>query len=125
MCIRDSAGGDRYLGVYNGSSWRHYSNPATDPNSNIKNQTVGFWKLEAADARESGIVTDLSTLQKGDKVVIFNTANLRTLSTEYSGFYNTANAVSYTHLHSFSSTAAPLSLGEKQSRCKSSYSLSR
>ena len=91
-----SAGGDRYLGVYNGSSWRHYSNPATDPNSNIKNQTVGFWKLEAADARESGIVTDLSTLQKGDKVVIFNTANLRTLSTDYSGFYNTANEVTLT-----------------------------
>ncbi len=91
-----SAGGDRYLGVYDGSSWRHYSNPATDPNSNIKNQTVGFWKLEAADARESGIVTDLSTLQKGDKVVIFNTANLRTLSTEYSGFYNTANEVTLT-----------------------------
>ena len=91
-----SAGGDRYLGVYDGSSWRHYSNPATDSNSNIKNQTVGFWKLEAADARESGIVTDLSTLQKGDKVVIFNTANLRTLSTEYSGFYNTANEVTLT-----------------------------
>ena len=91
-----SAGGDRYLGVYDGSSWRHYSNPATDPNSNIKNQTVGFWKLEAADARESGIVTDLSTLQKGDKVVIFNTANLRTLSTEYSSFYNTANEVTLT-----------------------------
>ena len=91
-----SAGGDRYLGVYDGSSWRHYSNPATDSNSNIKNQTVGFWKLEAADARESGIVTDLSTLQKGDKVVIFNTANLRTLSTDYSGFYNTANEVTLT-----------------------------
>ena len=91
-----SAGGDRYLGVYDGSSWRHYSNPATDPSSNIKNQTVGFWKLEAADARESGIVTDLSTLQKGDKVVIFNTANLRTLSTDYSGFYNTANEVTLT-----------------------------
>lgn len=91
-----SAGGDRYLGVYNGSSWRHYSNPATAPSSNIKNQTVGFWKLEAADARESGIVTDLSTLQKGDKVVIFNPKYLKALSSVYSGNYNTGTDVTLT-----------------------------
>ena len=43
--------------------------------------------------RESGIVTDLSTLKDGDSIVIFNPANLKSLSTEYSGFYNKGNDV--------------------------------
>ena len=35
--------------------------------------------------RKSGIVTSLSA---GDTVVVFNPANMKALSTEYSGFYN-------------------------------------
>ena len=40
--------------------------------------------------RASGLVTDLTTLQAGDTIVIFNPANGKTLSTGYSGYYNAA-----------------------------------
>ncbi len=43
---------------------------------------------EITPARENGIVTDLTTLQDGDTIVIFNPANLKALSTSYSGYYN-------------------------------------
>lgn len=45
-------------------------------------------RLEVSPARQSGIVTDLTTLRDGDKVVVFNPANGKTLSTEYTGHYN-------------------------------------
>lgn len=47
-------------------------------------------------ARESGVVTDLTTLQDGDKVVVFNPANSKALSTTYSGFYNIGSDVTLT-----------------------------
>ncbi len=47
-----------------------------------------IYRLEVSSARQSGIVTDLTTLQDGDTVVVFNPANGKTLSTEYNGFYN-------------------------------------
>ena len=53
-----------------------------------KQQAITLYKLDAAPARQSGIVTDLATLQDGDTVVIFNPVYKKTLSTEYSGFYN-------------------------------------
>ena len=74
----------RYVGVYNSQDWRSY----TSVHANIAGETLGFWKLDAAPARQSGIVTDLATLQDGDTVVIFNPVYKKTLSTEYSGFYN-------------------------------------
>ncbi len=45
-------------------------------------------KAAASDGRTSGVVTDRSTLKDGDQVVIFNPANGKSMSTEYSGFYN-------------------------------------
>lgn len=74
----------RYVGVYNQQDWRSY----TTLHDNIAGQTLNFWKLETTSARQSGIVTDLTTLQNGDTVVVFNPANGKTLSTEYNGFYN-------------------------------------
>ena len=53
-----------------------------------RQQAITLYKLDAASARQSGIVTDLTTLQDGDKVVVFNPANGKTLSTEYTGHYN-------------------------------------
>ena len=47
-----------------------------------------IYRLEVSPARQSGIVTDLTTLRDGDKVVVFNPANGKTLSTEYTGHYN-------------------------------------
>ena len=49
-----------------------------------------LYKLDSAEpARENGVVA-VSDLQDGDTVVVFNPAYDKTLSTEYSGFYNTA-----------------------------------
>ena len=49
-----------------------------------------LYKLDSAEpARENGVVA-VSDLQAGDTVVVFNPAYGKTLSTEYSGFYNTA-----------------------------------
>lgn len=53
-----------------------------------RQQAITLYKLDAAPARQSGIVTDLTTLRDGDKVVVFNPANGKTLSTEYTGHYN-------------------------------------
>ncbi len=49
---------------------------------------------EITKARENGIVT---TLSDGDTVVIFNPANGKALSTEYSGFYNKGTDVTLTN----------------------------
>lgn len=53
-----------------------------------RQQAITLYKLDAAPARQSGIVTDLTALRDGDKVVVFNPANGKTLSTEYTGHYN-------------------------------------
>ena len=82
----------RYVGVYNQQDWRSY----TTLHDNIAGQTLNFWKLETVPARQSGIVTDLTTLQDGDTVVVFNPANGKTLSTEYNGFYNKGTDVTLT-----------------------------
>ena len=82
----------RYVGVYNQQDWRSY----TSLHTNIAGQTLNFWKLETTSARQSGIVTDLTTLLDGDTVVVFNPANGKTLSTEYNGFYNKGTDVTLT-----------------------------
>ena len=46
-----------------------------------------LYKLETAPARQSGIIK-AEDIQNGDKVVVFNPVYGKTLSTEYSGFYN-------------------------------------
>ena len=55
-----------------------------------------IYRLEVSSARRSGIVTDLTTLQDGDTVVVFNPANGKTLSTEYNDFYNKGTDVTLT-----------------------------
>ena len=55
-----------------------------------------IYRLEVSSARQSGIVTDLTTLRDGDTVVVFNPANGKTLSTEYNGFYNKGTDVTLT-----------------------------
>lgn len=82
----------RYVGVYNQQDWRSY----TSLHTNIAGQTLNFWKLDTVPARQSGIVTDLTTLQDGDTVVVFNPANGKTLSTEYNSFYNKGTDVTLT-----------------------------
>ena len=60
---------------------------------------ISLYKVDTAEeepARESGIVADLTTLQDGDSVVVFNPANLKALSTTYAGFYNAGTDVTLT-----------------------------
>ena len=49
-----------------------------------------------APERQSGVITDLADLRDGDKVVVFNPANNKALSSVYQGFYNTAVDVTLT-----------------------------
>jgi len=72
----------------NGTRFRYYKSENQQP--------VALYKLSTVPARESGIVTDLTTLQNGDKVVVFNPANKKALSSGYNGFYNTGVDVELT-----------------------------
>ena len=56
--------------------------------TNVSMLLPSIYRLEVSSARQSGIVTDLTTLRDGDTVVVFNPANGKTLSTEYTGHYN-------------------------------------
>ena len=57
---------------------------------------IAIYKLDAAEpARESGLIAP-ADMQAGDTVVIFNPANGKALSTEYSGFYNKGTDVTMT-----------------------------
>ena len=78
-----NVGQKRYVGVYNAQDWRSY----TSVHANIAGETLNFWRLEVAPARESGIVTDLSTLKDGDTVVVFNPNAKKAMSTETTGKY--------------------------------------
>ena len=72
----------------NGTRFRYYKSENQQP--------VALYKPSTAPARQSGIVTDLTTLQNGDKVVVFNPANKKALSSVYNGFYNTGVDVELT-----------------------------
>ena len=89
LTAKDSNNTSRYLGVYKGEDWRCYDNTT----GNIADQTLTFWKLEPA--RTNGIIA-LKDIKNGDTVVIFNPANGKALSTEYTGFYNNGTDVTLT-----------------------------
>ena len=72
----------------NGTRFRYYKSENQQP--------VALYKLSTAPTRQSGIVTDLTTLQNGDKVVVFNPDNKKALSSVYNGFYNTGVDVELT-----------------------------
>lgn len=75
---------ERYVGVYKQQDWRGY----TSVNANIADQTLNFWKLEPTSARQSGVISDLTTLQDGDKVVVFNPSVKKAMSaTAVATFY--------------------------------------
>ena len=78
-----------------GNKFRGYKN------STIEGQPGGYpcdftlYKLETAPARKNGVVA-IENIQDGDTVVIFNPANGKTLSTEYSSYYNKGADVTLT-----------------------------
>ena len=56
--------------------------------TNVSMLLPSIYRLEVSSARQSGVISDLTALQDGDTVVVFNPANGKTLSTEYTGHYN-------------------------------------
>ncbi len=53
-----------------------------------RQQAIALYKLDAAPAHQSGIVTDLTTLRDGDKVVVFNPSVKKAMSaTAVATFY--------------------------------------
>ena len=87
----------RYVGVYNQQDWRSY----TKLHDNIAGQTLNFWKLEPTLARPSGVISDLSMLEDGDKVVIFNPSANKALSVNSAGkeFYRAGVAVTLENIN--------------------------
>ena len=74
--------GANYNGNYN-QAMEYYSGFTTYGVKTTDIYMMDFYLVEAA--RQEGIVTEL---HDGDTVVIFNPANSKALSTEYTGFYN-------------------------------------
>ena len=93
-------GDDTVLLASNKSSsnkFRAYKNATVSGSPNSYPADFTLYKLDAgAPARESGLITDLATLQAGDTVVVFNPAYGKALSTNYSGFYNLGTDVTFT-----------------------------
>ena len=52
-----------------------------------RQQAITLYKLDAAPARQSGIVTDLTALQDGDKVVVFNPSVKKAMSATAAATY--------------------------------------
>lgn len=72
----------------NGTRFRYYKSQ--------NQQAISLYKLDTVPARQSGVIA-LENIQDGDKVVIFNPANGKALSTDYAGgFYNQATDVTLT-----------------------------
>ena len=79
------------------NKFRGYKNTTVSGNPAGYPCDFTLYKLEQqAPARQSGLVTDLTALQSGDKVVVFNPANRKALSTTYNGYYNQGTDVTLT-----------------------------
>ena len=78
------------------NKYRAYKNKTISGYADSYPCNFTLYKLDTVPARQSGIVTDLTTLQDGDTVVVFNPTNGKTLSTEYNGFYNKGTDVTLT-----------------------------
>ena len=62
------------------NQYKAYKNSTVSAKPNGYPSNFTLYKLDAASARQSGIVTDLTTLQDGDKVVVFNPSVKKAMS---------------------------------------------
>ncbi len=91
LTAKDSKDVLRYLGVYDGTDWRCY----TSINATISGQSLSFWRLNAPEEKDPwadedakySIYQQISQLQDGDKVVIFNNGNGKAVSSQFNGYY--------------------------------------
>ena len=78
------------------NKYRAYKNKTISGYADSYPCNFTLYKLDTTPARQSGIIA-LENIQDGDKVVIFNPANGKALSTDYAGgFYNQATDVTLT-----------------------------
>ena len=78
------------------NKYRAYKNKTVSDYAGSYPCNFTLYKLDTVPARQSGIIA-LENIQNGDKVVIFNPANGKALSTDYAGgFYNQATDVTLT-----------------------------
>ncbi len=77
------------------NQYRAYKNKTISDYASSYPCNFTLYKLDTVPARQSGIIA-LEDIQDGDKVVIFNPANGKTLSTEYTTFYNKGTDVTLT-----------------------------
>ena len=78
--------------------WKDYSTPIAvnaDTTFTVKATKDGMDDSDVATFAYT-VKAEAPLFQNGDKVVIYNPANMKALSTEYSGFYNKATAVTLT-----------------------------
>ena len=70
------------------NQYKAYKNSTVSAKPNGYPSNFTLYKLDAASARQSGIVTDLTTLRDGDKVVVFNPSVKKAMSaTAVATFY--------------------------------------
>ena len=69
------------------NKFRAYKNATVEKTPGGYPSEFTLYKLDTAAVRESGIVTDLSTLKDGDTVVVFNPNAKKAMSTEATGTY--------------------------------------
>lgn len=70
------------------NQYKAYKNSTVSGNPNGYPSNFTLYKLDAASARQSGIVTDLTALQDGDTVVVFNPSVKKAMSaTAVATFY--------------------------------------
>ena len=62
------------------NQYKAYKNSTVSAKPNGYPSNFTLYKLDAASARQSGIVTDLTTLRDGDKVVVFNPSVKKAMS---------------------------------------------
>ena len=91
------------------NKYRAYKNTTVSGNPNGYPCNFTLYKLEEALARPSGVISDLSMLENGDKVVIFNPSANMALSVNSAGkeFYRAGVAVTLentNHLTGYEST---------------------
>ena len=69
------------------NKFRAYKNGTVSGNPGSYPSEFTLYKLDTVPARESGIITDLSTLQDGDTVVVLNPNAKKAMSTEATGTF--------------------------------------
>ncbi|MBQ8489600.1 MAG: CehA/McbA family metallohydrolase [Pseudobutyrivibrio sp.] len=85
LSAKDSKGVARYLGVYNKKDFRAYTSPTTN---NIKNQSVGFYKLTEKSAGDAKVAAPTASIESGEAVDFGTAVTLETASEDAKIYYN-------------------------------------